>query len=73
MFIGHLLCAKTFESVISFLPYWAGSVGNRIFFPFHGGRTDNNNEQLLSASCMPGTVLSALGFISCHTQNSSVG
>lgn len=73
MFIEHLLCAKTFKSVfISFLPY-LGSVVNRIFFPFHGGRADNNSKQLRSANCMPGTVLSALGFISGHTQNSPVG
>lgn len=72
MFIEHLLCAKTFKSVlIPFLPY-LGIVANRIFFPFHGGRTDNNSKQLLSANCMPGTVLSALGFISGHTQNSPV-
>lgn len=72
MFIELLLCAKTFKSVlILFLPY-LGSEGDRIFLLFQGGRTDNS-KQLLSTNCMPGTVLSALGFISCHTQNSPVG
>lgn len=40
---------------------------------FHDRRTDDNSKQLLGTNSMPGTVVSALGFVYCHTQNSPVG